>query len=234
MAPISANEKPQKNFRSTTSASVRLDLGQLVEGVADVLQLVRAGDALGDRRVERRDLELPAALVRAAAAHVVDDQAAHRPRRVGHEARAIGKGDALAVPTCSVGLVHERRGAERQPPRAGEFAPGHPVQLAVKGRKERFGRRRVTVFGRLDQPRERSLIHGRSARSGDLSGSVDAAPVWRRVPSADIGHDVVAAARIWDVGGPEGARVAPVGVVCQRHADRRKAWRSQGKTYWSG
>ena len=54
IAAISAKEKPQKNFRSTISASVLVDLGQLVERVADPLQLLLVGRRRPRRRVAAR------------------------------------------------------------------------------------------------------------------------------------------------------------------------------------
>ena len=64
---------------------------QVVERVAQARQHLGIGDLFRDVGVERRDLELTAAFLGAAVARVVDDEAAHHPRRVGHEPRAVGK-----------------------------------------------------------------------------------------------------------------------------------------------
>ena len=85
------NEKPQKNFRSTTWASTGSTRASASIASRD------AGQARGLRPTDRRsrgqgrDLELAAALARLAVAHVVDDQRAHHPGGVGHEAAAVGK-----------------------------------------------------------------------------------------------------------------------------------------------
>src|SRR5215204_1361698 len=65
----------------------RLGLGELVERVADHDERLWIADAVGVVDPERRDLEEPAALLRAPPPHVVDDQPAHDAGGVGHEAR---------------------------------------------------------------------------------------------------------------------------------------------------
>ncbi len=95
MPPISANEKPQKNLRSTMRDRRSSSCGQLVERVADPRQLGGVGHHAGDVGLERGDLELAAALLRLAAARVVDDDAAHHARGIAHEAVAIGERGAL-------------------------------------------------------------------------------------------------------------------------------------------
>jgi len=49
------------------------------------------------------------------AAGAIDDQPAHDPRGVGHEAVAIGKRRTLAARDIEIGLVQERRRAARSP-----------------------------------------------------------------------------------------------------------------------
>ena len=76
---------------------LRIDGGQLFEGAAEPLQI--DGPAVGRRMVvlERRERQLAASFRRAAVAHVVDDQAAHRPRRIPEEPAAIGERDVGAT-----------------------------------------------------------------------------------------------------------------------------------------
>lgn len=114
----------------------RLGGGQRVERFAERHQIV-VGALYSVRLVgvERRQVELAAALDGAAFAHVVDDQAAHRPRRVGEEARPVGKDNAASA-EVDVGLVQQRRRAQGQARRVDVQLPARqPVQLAVQRRE---------------------------------------------------------------------------------------------------
>ena len=98
-AAISAKEKPQKNLQVDQLRERGIDAGQLVERIADALA-VRAPVARRSRQPRSASsviIELAAALQRAPLAHEVDDQAAHRARCIGHEPRAIGKGQRVAL-----------------------------------------------------------------------------------------------------------------------------------------
>jgi hypothetical protein len=87
---------------------------------------------------------------------MIDDEAAHHPRRVGHEPRPVGKRDAVPVRDLDVRLVQQRRHAERERAAApGELAAGHPVQLRIKGGEQRLRRGRITALGGLEQRCER-------------------------------------------------------------------------------
>src|SRR3954471_10462663 len=57
-----------------------VDAGELVERLGDPGELHRVGHGLGDVRLEGRDLEMSAALLRLPAARVIDDQASHDAR----------------------------------------------------------------------------------------------------------------------------------------------------------
>ena len=113
MAPISANEKPQKNFRSTSSASARR------LGLAQALSNLRIADSTEFAVVyckfhvvlESRNFELAAALQSPAAPRVVDNQAAHDASGIAHESVSIGEGGAVLVREFKICLVQERRGA---------------------------------------------------------------------------------------------------------------------------
>jgi hypothetical protein len=79
-------------------------------------------------------MERAAALQRAALAHVVDDQAAHRARRVGEEAALVGKrGASIGRGEIQIGLVQQCGGTEREArPAAAQLVRREPVQLAVQ------------------------------------------------------------------------------------------------------
>jgi hypothetical protein len=78
--------------------------------------------------VERGDMEEPAALLRSAPPHVVDDQPAHDARRVRHEPRLIGEHRAFGGRNRQIRLVQQRRHTEdADAPPAVQFTPGEPV-----------------------------------------------------------------------------------------------------------
>ena len=151
IAAISRNEKPQKNFRSTIRASRSSTVGQLVERVADARQLVGVGGDV-DVGAERGDLELAAALLRLAAARVVDDDAAHHAGRIAHEPVAVGKRRALAAGNVQIGVVQQRRRAERDAGAAArELAPRHAMQLVVQRREHRVGSGAIALLRGCEQ-----------------------------------------------------------------------------------
>jgi hypothetical protein len=123
IAAISAKPSPQKNFRSTSSASAASDCASASSASDSGCQV-----------------ELAAALEGTALAHVVDDQPAHRPCGVGEETRLVGEGHAAAA-EVEVGLVQQRGGAEREPRGIGkQLLARQPVQLAVqRGEQHRRG-----------------------------------------------------------------------------------------------
>src|SRR5829696_85746 len=124
-----AAEKLQVN--DTGEAAV--DSLELVQGVAEAAQLSRVGGRTGNVRPDRRDLELPAALLRLTAARIIDDEPPHHARGVAHEARTIGKRRPLAIRNVEVGLVEQRRGTERYAgPAPRELTARHPVELGVQ------------------------------------------------------------------------------------------------------
>ena len=144
MAAISANEKPQKNFRSTTSASAGIDARPARRArrrCASAPSLVDGASATVG--VERRDLELrrrASARWRLRTWSMIS--AAHHPRRVGHEARR-GRGTrALALRHVEVGLVQQRRRAHAD--RGGalprQFARGQTTELRIEHVEEGVGR----------------------------------------------------------------------------------------------
>ena len=60
MAAISAKVKPQKNFRSTTLANAAVRVGEIVERVADPLELALVDPVVLHVGVDRGQLEEPA------------------------------------------------------------------------------------------------------------------------------------------------------------------------------
>ena len=110
----------------------RLDLGQLVKSVADHDQRLRVGHAVGVVDAERGDLEQPAAFFGPPPPHVVDDQPAHDPGGIRHEARLIDEHGAFPAGDREVGFVQQRRHTQRPGTLTVQFAPGEPVQLRVQ------------------------------------------------------------------------------------------------------
>ena len=80
-----------------------------------------------------------AALLRLPAARVVDDEAAHRPGHVAHEAGLIRKA-RRRLAEREIRLVQQRGGADRQPgPAAAQLLLGQAVQLVVQRREQPLG-----------------------------------------------------------------------------------------------
>ena len=91
----------------------------------------RLGHHCRCRGVERGQMELATALQSAAFAHVVDDQPAHRARRVREELPATGK-FRLALRQIEVRLVQQRRRAQRGARCIGlQLSLRQPMQLTV-------------------------------------------------------------------------------------------------------
>ena len=71
--------------------------------------------------------DVTAPLQGALRAAIIDDQTAHRPRRIGHEAVALGKRQVLALAHVQIGFVQERcraQGDGAAPPWRDDAAPG--------------------------------------------------------------------------------------------------------------
>jgi hypothetical protein len=77
---------------------------EFVEGVADAREDLGGLDALGVK-IKRRVLDPAASLLRQAASQVVDDEAAHHSRGIGHEAGLIGEDGAFAIGYGQIRLV---------------------------------------------------------------------------------------------------------------------------------
>ena len=141
IAAISANEKPQKNFSSTISASVGSTSASSSSASLIAISDCGDGDLAGAVAVERRQVKEPAALLRALPAHVVDDQAAHDPGRIAHEAAVIHEHRAFGAGNLQVRLMEQRRHAEPAKRAAAvQLAAGEPMELRVERREQRVGR----------------------------------------------------------------------------------------------
>ena len=151
-APISAKEKPPKNFKSTTSASCASTAARSSMRAADTKQLFVVGHfRLGLGR-ERDDLEPAAAFEGMPAARVIDDEAAHHLRGIGHEASAVRKDRCLASGDVEVDLVEERRRPDRGARSVvSELPLRQAVQLVVERGEERVRRRAVALLGGQDE-----------------------------------------------------------------------------------
>ena len=98
---------------------------------------------------DERDLAAP--LLRPPGADVVDDQAAHRSRRVLQEPEAIRKGHPAAPVEIEVGFVQQRRRAHRELAAAAlKMRLGKGVQLAVQGCEQGIPGRVITRIGALN------------------------------------------------------------------------------------
>jgi hypothetical protein len=101
-----------------------------------------------NRRIERGEVELAAALVRPAISHIVDHEAAHGARGVRDEAPAIGKARRVALAHPEERLVQQCGCAERSAPVETQLRTGEPVQLGVERGEKIFsssGRRALNV-----------------------------------------------------------------------------------------
>jgi hypothetical protein len=106
-------------------------------------------------------VQVAAALLRQALARVVDDDAAHRRRRIGEEVRAIVELRGVAADEFQVRLVHERGGIERVPVLPGELPARHGVQLLVQGGEHAIERAAISIAGGIQQLGDvGSLGHG--------------------------------------------------------------------------
>ena len=164
IAAISTNEKPQKNFRSTTSAS-RGSTAPSSSSAARALELRRRRGRRRRRRFEGGDLEGAAALLGPPAAGVIDDERAHHPRRVAHEPRPVRERRAVAPGHVQIRLVQQGGRAERQlAARVGPAAAGRAG--AARGRAPRTGRPRPAgrLVARRDEIGNRA-VHGSAAES---------------------------------------------------------------------
>ena len=215
-AAISANEKPQKNFRSTSSARAALVVASS-SSASPIALRVRASTARSTTVVSmRRDLEGSAALLRAPSIGVIDDQPAHDARRISHEACAVGKGRSRPRRHGEICLMQERRDAEAHggaPP--GQFPPGQSVQFGVECLEQRRGGRRIAALGGTHEGRNRHragsrvVVGVRRGSSGRARpGSRTSAP---RAVAALAAHTAQSsrAKRLWQGGVDQGPRGPP-------------------------
>ncbi len=175
MLAISAKEKPQKNFRSTSSASGGVDAASSSSASPSCWScLASAGRRMFSSSISvKRDLA--AALLRAFPVDVVDDQPAHRPRCVFHEAMAIREHRAVPAVEAQVGFVQQRRGAHRQRTDCCcGYAPAPDDGARCRARRRgrplppRRRRRRARPSKRHLQPRAKASAH-RRPRNGSVA-----------------------------------------------------------------
>src|SRR5262245_14912321 len=67
-----SKRKPAEELQVHDFGERRVGLGQRIERVAQLLKIIFVADVVGDRRVERRQLELAAAFLGEAPARMVD------------------------------------------------------------------------------------------------------------------------------------------------------------------
>src|SRR6516164_8313565 len=103
IAAISANEKPQKNFKSTTSAREGSALASWSS--ASLIRVSSRQSGIFSFGAKRRDFELTAALLRTATSRVINDQTPHYASGITHESVAIRKGRSLSAGDFDVGLM---------------------------------------------------------------------------------------------------------------------------------
>src|SRR5204863_5573786 len=155
---------------------------------------------ISDVGADGGQLEQPAALLRLAAARVVDDEAPHDTGGIAHEPRAIGEGDAFASRDVEVGLVQEGRRSEGEGTAVlGELPLRQPVELGVESGEQAVGRRTITALDRAHEllnrrchappqvHREYTLIPGTAPPRPALAPLGAARPptvrAWGRAPS---------------------------------------------------
>ena len=124
---------------------------ELIECIAQTNRVIDLSHRIGNIGIEGGQMELTAALLRPAFADIVDDQSAHRSRRVREETLAIRKHDAAAR-HVQVALVQKRRGAERRAGAASSKLPsGETVQFLVQRGEQRLRRCGIATLGGDDQ-----------------------------------------------------------------------------------
>src|SRR5580704_9890833 len=119
----------------------RLELGEIVERIAEAFELSTGANGFGGGRlVVERDLEPAAALGRAPASRVVDRETTHGARRVGEEPGAVHERDVLASRDVQIRLVDQRRGSERERRTSSTQARlGQLVELIIEEGKQGVG-----------------------------------------------------------------------------------------------
>src|SRR5262245_2484742 len=80
-----------------------VDLGELVQCLADLHELFFVDDILHDFAVQRGDLELAPAFLGTAASSMVDNHAPHHPGGIPHESGSVGKGGAVPPGDSQIG-----------------------------------------------------------------------------------------------------------------------------------
>ena len=113
---------------------------QLVERIADVLQLGLVGDRVRHSRCRGPSSRTGRRASARGCAYVVDDETAHRPRRIGQEPGAVGKHHPLASRHVEVRFVQQRRRAERH-----VTAVAAPLRAWPSGAARRKARQRALL-----------------------------------------------------------------------------------------
>ena len=127
-----------------------IDLGQFVDGIADLAELPRIGGIIGHPGVISGDLKFATAFLRAPVAGVVDDQAAHNPRGISQKAVLIRKLGTATARDVEIGFVQKSRCTEANgsTPTA-QFSPSQSVQFGIEHLKQRVLRRAVAAIDGL-------------------------------------------------------------------------------------
>ena len=149
----SSFERPAKNFISTMRACTLSSVARRVESFVeqDQINLAPIGEAGGF--VEREHGRAGAALLRAPADGVVDEDAAHRLGGDGEEMRAVAPVNRVLVDKAQVCFVDERGGLQRvSGPLARKLARSNPLQLEIDERQQLIERRAVARLRLPEQP----------------------------------------------------------------------------------
>ena len=136
---ISAKENPQKNERITQLGERRRNGSQFVERITQARQFIGRAELL--RRCwfvfSERDLKTTIALRGLPASGEVDDQTAHRARRIRQKTCTVRKGDIVPPGHVEIGLVEQRRRRQRQRVACSPQRPfGEAMELRIEHREE--------------------------------------------------------------------------------------------------
>ena len=114
------------------------------------------------------DLERCTPLLRAAAAHEVDEQTAHRAACISEEAGTVGEYSAGPRGEVQIRFVQQRRRTQGEQRTAPQLALGKPVQLTVQRCEQPVARAGLAVLGLPDQLLELLLQHAAKLPAADV------------------------------------------------------------------
>jgi hypothetical protein len=134
---------------------------QLVESLANPREFFIVANYISRTGGEGGKLEPPSPFDCESIPYMIDDESAHDPRCIGHEAAPIRERLAPLRGHVKVSLVYEGGSTEGYNALARELAPGQPTEFPVENGKKLARRNLVTLFRQVNQRRDvRVSPHG--------------------------------------------------------------------------